>query len=143
MTETHLGFSSADLARAAAFDRAGRHEQAVDLLRQGAQSGSAAAACALGLRLLVGHNAPFDPQQGIALLTTAAGQGEPEALAQMATLKAAGAWMPQNWAEGLDLLQQAAERGSVRARGQLAVLAGDRALAARARARTDPRSAAC
>lgn len=98
----------------------------------GVSSGSVAALCALGLRLLVGRNAPFDPKEGIRLLTSAAEQGDAEALAQLATLNAAGAWMPQNWTEALDLLAQAAERGSERARGQLRILAGDGVLAERA-----------
>lgn len=76
----------------------------------------------LGLRLLVGREAAFDPAQGIALLRAAASEGDGDALAQFATLKAAGAWMPQSWPEALDLLQQAAERGNARAQGQLRIL---------------------
>ncbi len=121
------------LEAAQALDAQGRHEAAIDLLRREAAGGSAAAARVLGLRLLVGRNAPFDSAQAISLLTSAASRGDAEALAQMATLKAAGAWMPQNWNEALDLIGQAAERGSARARGQLMIL-GERALAARARA---------
>lgn len=132
MGEDEVSTSNANVARAAAFDSEGHHEQAVELLRRVARSGHAVAARLLGKRLLVGRHAPFDAKEGLAFLTSAAGQGEPEALAQMATLKAAGAWMPQNWGEALDLLQTAAERGSERARGQLLILAGDRALAARA-----------
>ncbi len=123
--------TSDGLEAARALDAAGRHDEALDVLRRSA-AGSAEAASALGIRLLVGRNAPFDPQAGISLLTSAAGRGDGEALAQMATLKAAGAWMPPNWTEALDLVQQAAERGSARARGQLMVL-GDAALAQRAR----------
>jgi predicted 2-oxoglutarate/Fe(II)-dependent dioxygenase YbiX len=121
---THVDFASDSLEAAHAFDAAGRHEEAVDVLRRSAPA-SAEAASALGLRLLVGRNAPFDPQAGISLLTSAAGRGNAAALAQMATLKAAGAWMPQNWNEALDLLQAAAERGSEQARGQLTILGGD------------------
>jgi predicted 2-oxoglutarate/Fe(II)-dependent dioxygenase YbiX len=120
------------LEGARALDGAGRHEAAVDLLRRAAAAGSIEAASVLGIRLLVGRHAPFDPQTGLSLLTNAASSGDADALAQMATLKAAGAWMSQNWNEALDLLQQAAEHGSARARGQLLIL-GDRVLAERAR----------
>ncbi|MCE9522668.1 MAG: 2OG-Fe(II) oxygenase [Alphaproteobacteria bacterium] len=121
------------MARASELDAQGLHEQAVATLRGAADAGHAEAATALGLRLLVGRQAPFEPQEGLKLLTAAAQHGEPGALAQMATLKAAGAWMPQNWDEALGLVQKAAELGSVHARGQLLILAGDRALVARAR----------
>jgi hypothetical protein len=80
------------------------------------------AAAALGMRLLIGRDAPFDPTQGLSLLSAAAERGQADALAQMATLKAVGAWMPQNWNEALDLLAVAAECGSLRAQGQLKIL---------------------
>ncbi len=128
-----LGRADAHVARADAFDAQGLHEQAIAVLRRAANAGHAAAASALAVRLLVGRNAPFDPKEGLALLTSAAERGDGEALAQMATLKAAGAWMPKNWNEALDLIEKAAEHGAARARGQLTILAGDRALAARAR----------
>lgn len=123
-----VGVESKGLEAVRALDAAGGHEAAVDALRREAAAGSIAAASVLGIRLLVGRQAPFDPQQGISLLTSAASRGDADALAQMATLKAAGAWMPQNWNEALDLLQQSAERGSARAQGQLMIL-GDRASA--------------
>lgn len=98
----------------------------IEQMRAGAVS-DPAAACALGQRLLVGRDAPFNPKEGLALLAAAADQGEVDALAQMATLKATGAWMRQNWEDALDLLQRAAERGSAGARGQLRILAGESA----------------
>jgi hypothetical protein len=125
--------AGSDLKLAGELDAAGRHDEAVDVLRRAAASGVTAAQSALGIRLLVGRQAPFDPQQGIALLTSAAGKGDADALSQMATLKAAGAWMPQNWNEALDLLSSSAERGSTRAQGQLLLL-GEAELARRARA---------
>jgi prolyl 4-hydroxylase len=97
----------------------------IDQLLLAARGGSTAAASLAGRRLLVGRDAPFDPQEGLRLLTFASAQGNADALSQMATLKAAGAWMPQNWNEALDLLQTAAERGSERARGQLIILGGE------------------
>lgn len=126
--------SSTDvIAQVAACDHQGQHDMAVELLRSAAKAGNAAAASALGLRLLVGKAAPFDPKTAISLLTAAADRGEPEALAQLATLKGAGAWTPQNWGEALDLLARAAENGSERARGQLLILSGDRTLVEQAR----------
>jgi prolyl 4-hydroxylase len=121
-----------DIVRAAQCEAEGRHDEAVAFLSRAAKAGSVEAARNLGLRLLVGRNAPFDPQEGISLLTFAASLRDGEAMAQMATLKAAGAWMPQNWNEALDLLEGAAEQGSARARGQLMIL-GAPNVAARAR----------
>jgi prolyl 4-hydroxylase len=94
----------------------------LDQLLSAARDGSISAASLVGRRLLVGRDAPFDPQEGLRHLIFASAQGDADALSQMATLKAAGAWMPQNWTEALDLLQTAAERGSERARGQLMIL---------------------
>jgi TPR repeat protein len=128
MSATASTLPVSDLPHAVELDRAGRHEDAIALMRRSADAGDAAAARALGLRLLVGRDAPFDPAEALRRLTMAAECGDADALAQMATLKAAGAWMPQNWREALDLLAEAAERGSVRARGQLAML-GDAGLA--------------
>lgn len=94
---------SKGLERARALDGAGHHEAAVDMLRRAAAAGSIEAASALGIRLLVGRDAPFDPQKGLSLLTNAASGGDADALTQIATLKAAGAWMPQNWNEALEI----------------------------------------
>lgn len=94
-------------------------------LRAEAARGSAKAATAAALRLLVGRDAPFDPQEGVALLSQAARQEDPDALAQVATIRATGAFAPRNWRDALDLLQHAAERGSVHAQGQLRILARD------------------
>jgi prolyl 4-hydroxylase len=103
----------------------GAQMPSIDQLLLAARGGSIAAASLAGRRLLVGRDAPFDPQEGLRHLTFAAAQGDADALSQMATLKAAGAWMPQNWNEALDLLQAAAERGSELAQGQLMILSGE------------------
>jgi prolyl 4-hydroxylase len=95
-----------------------------DLLAEAAR-GSAKAATAAGLRLLVGRDAPFDPKEGVALLFRAAEQEDADALCQVATIRATGAFAPSNWRDALDLLQHAAERGSVHAQGQLRILARD------------------
>jgi hypothetical protein len=106
----------------------------VDELRGRAEAGDAAATTQLAKRLLVGRDAPFVPEEGMQWLNRAVAAGEPDALSVMATLKGAGAWTSQSWDESLDLLERAAARGSQDAREQLCLIAGDAALAARARA---------
>jgi hypothetical protein len=117
------------LAHVRSLDEAGRHDDAVAALNAAAAEGHGAAMTVLGERLLVGRNASFEPQQGLALLTRAMEAGDPDATTLMATLTAAGAWIEPSWPRAFDLLQAAAERGSERAQRQLVLLAGDRALA--------------
>ena len=74
-------------------------------------------------RLLLGRDAPRDPDRGLAVLRAALARGDGEAAAVLATLHAAGAWVPQDWDLALDFLETAAIRGSERARGQLCLLA--------------------
>jgi len=104
-----------------------------DDLRRKADAGDAQAATALALRLLVGRDAPFAPEEGVALIERAAAEGEPAALCTLATLRAGGAWTRQSWPEALDLLEQAAVRGSQDARDQLCIVSGDQTLAPQAR----------
>jgi hypothetical protein len=99
----------------------------IDQLRADAARGSAAAARAAGLRLLVGRDAPFEPKEAIELLFSAAEREDADALCQVATIRATGAFSPPSWTDALDLLQHAAERGSARAQGQLRILAHDTA----------------
>jgi prolyl 4-hydroxylase len=84
-------------------------------------------------RLLVGRDAPFAPEEGVAALEQLAPEGDSDALCTLATLRAAGAWTRHSWPEAMDLLQQAAELGSVEARGQLLALTADRDLASQIR----------
>src|SRR3954470_24980560 len=105
---------------------------AVDDLRRQADGGNAQAAAALALRLLVGRDAPFAPEEGVELIERAAAQGEPQALCNLATLRAGGAWTRQSWPEALDLMEQAAMRESKDARDQLCIVSGDKTLAAQA-----------
>ncbi|HEY3815471.1 MAG TPA: 2OG-Fe(II) oxygenase [Caulobacteraceae bacterium] len=102
-------------------------------LQRNAQAGDVAAMVELGDRLLIGRDAPFEPQEGVALVTGAAERGEPTALVRMATLAGAGAWTTQSWSRAFDLLVEAAHLGSALAQGQLLLLAGDQALAQRVR----------
>jgi len=125
--------AAAQFRLAAALDEQGRHEDALAQLRGAAKAGHVPAMTRLGKRLLVGENAPFAPQEGMALLTNAVERGDAEAMAQMATLAGAGAWMPQSWTVALNLLQESAKLGREDARGQLLLLAADRPLADRIR----------
>lgn len=99
----------------------------IDQLRAEAKRGSAPAATAAGLRLLVGRDAPFQPKEALDLLFWAAEREDANALCQVATIRATGAFSPASWPDALDLLQHASERGSVQAQGQLRILAHDEA----------------
>lgn len=102
----------------------------VDELRRRADAGDAAAITQLAKRLLVGRDAPFEPDEGMRWLNQAVAANEPDALSVMATLKGAGAWTSQSWDESLDLLERAAVLGSQDAREQLCLLAGNTTLTA-------------
>lgn len=97
----------------------------IEQLREDAKRGSASAATAAALRLLVGRDAPFEPKEAVELLFWAAEREDPNALCQAATIRATGAFSAPSWFDALDLLQQAAQRGSTRAQGQLRILAHD------------------
>ena len=73
-------------------------------------------------RLLIGRDAPRDPDQGIEILRSNAKDGCADSATLLATLSGAGAWVPQNWDAAFDYLEQAAVLGGVSARGQLSVL---------------------
>ncbi len=117
------------LSEAPAPAAVGWRSESLDALRERAEQGETVAMARLGQRLLIGCNAPLEPQQALQLLGAAMERGDAEATAQMATIAAAGAHRAQDWPEALDLLQLAAERGSQRAQGQLRLLAQDRELA--------------
>ena len=78
-------------------DRAGKHTQAFQYLARAAQGGHLTAMVALGLRLITGHAAPMDPDQGMMLITRAAEGGSGEALAHMASIVASGLLGEPNW----------------------------------------------
>jgi hypothetical protein len=101
-------------------------------LRSAAEGGDAAAMSRLADRLLVGRDAPFEPNEATALAGAAAERGDLTGLVRMATLTGAGAWTPQSWDGAFDYLVRAAEGGSPLAQGQLRLLAADEALARRA-----------
>jgi prolyl 4-hydroxylase len=104
------------------------------LLRTAAKAGDVSAMRDLGTRLLVGRDAPFEPQEGLALIERAAAHDDADAACLLATLKGAGAWTQQSWPDALRLLLRAAELGSHDAQAQLIMLAGDADTAAEVRA---------
>jgi TPR repeat protein len=108
---------STALLQAQQHDLAGRHDDAVNALARGTQSGDVDAMAELGKRLVIGDKGPLLPQDGAALLLDAAKAGHAEAALRLATLHALGAHVPQSWTDALGLLVFAAERGSACARG--------------------------
>ena len=113
---------SQGVAAARELDLAGRHNEALEVLRRASQQHDAAAMSELAHRLLVGDRAPHLPQHALSILNAAVKLEEPRALARMATLTAAGAYVKQDWAGALKLLAQAAKAGDASARGQLECL---------------------
>ncbi len=109
---------------AQAADAAGRHDDAVALLRQACEGGDATAMSYLGARLLIGRAAPLEPRTALRLLARAAELDQADAHTILATVGAASAITAGQWAQALDHLERAAELGSARAQGQLRLLAG-------------------
>jgi hypothetical protein len=122
-----LGDVEAQRSLAAALDAQGRHTEAIDWLSRAGQVGDVEALTELGLRLIVGRNAPFLPIDGARLLSSAGSKGGAKALEHLAVLIGAGIYARQSWAGALDCLQRSAELGSENARRQLRLLAGSAA----------------
>ncbi len=114
----------AQLELARTLDAEGRHAEAVDWMARAGQAGDVEALTTLGLRLLIGENAPFLPADGARLLSNAAHGGGAQAMEQLAVLIGGGFYARQSWPAALDLLQRAAETGSASAEAQLQLLAG-------------------
>lgn len=113
---------STAIEAARAFDAAGGHAQAMEVLKQASLQGDLVAMTELAHRVLVGDRAPKSPKHALYLLHQAAREGEGRALARLAALTAAGAYVSQDWRQALLLLGQAAAAGDASARGQLACL---------------------
>jgi hypothetical protein len=90
----------------------------VTSLRQRAIAGDARAQYALGARLLVGRDAPHEPEEARRWIEAAAQQADADAL-QLAAVLAA---LAGRWREGFDLVRQAAETGDARAKAQRAII---------------------
>lgn len=118
------------LDRAAALDRAGDHDGALNELALGTRDKDARCARALGLRLLMGDNAPLLPAEGLRFLGEACDGGLPEAAARAAGILALGMHIPPNWPLALAWLCRSAAAGWELAGRQLLALCDDRSLAA-------------
>jgi prolyl 4-hydroxylase len=90
----------------------------VTSLRQRASAGDASARSALGARLLVGRDAPYDPDEARRLIDAAAHQDDADALQLSAVLAA----LSGEWSEAFGLVRRAAEAGDARAGAQLAII---------------------
>ena len=114
----------AQVELAHALDAEGRHVEAVDWLARAAQTGNVEALTTLGLRLLIGKDAPFLPADGARLLGNASDVGGVQAMEHLAVLIGGGFYARQSWQLAIELLQRAAEAGSDSAQSQLQLLAG-------------------
>lgn len=103
-------------------DRAGKHQQAFQYLARAAKGGHLTAQVALGLRLMTGHAAPLDTDQGMLLISQAANAGSGDALAYMASIVTSGLIGEPNWEAAFVALLRGAERKSASALAQLNVL---------------------
>jgi prolyl 4-hydroxylase len=112
------------LQQAAACDRAGDHDEAVNVLARATQAGDLVAMTALGKRLLVGDRAPYLPREGAGMVLEAAGKGVAEAIAQVAVFQCTGIYQPKDWHQCIATLTLAARRGWLPAREQLSLLHG-------------------
>ncbi|HEX6993113.1 MAG TPA: 2OG-Fe(II) oxygenase [Gammaproteobacteria bacterium] len=114
--------ASAAIESVRTLDAAGRHAEAMEVLKRSSLEGDLVAMSELAHRLLVGDRAPKSPKHALYLLKQAARAGEGRALARLAALTAAGAYVPQDWPQALVLLAYAAAAGDASARGQLECL---------------------
>jgi tetratricopeptide (TPR) repeat protein len=117
------GDVGAQRALADSLDAAGRHTDAIDWLARAAQTGDVEALTQIGLRLLIGKDAPLLPNDGARMLANAADLGGVEAMERMAVLIGGGFYARQSWAVALDLLAKAAAAGSLTSQAQLELLA--------------------
>ena len=78
----------------------------------------------LGLRFLLGRDAPADPPRGIALIEQAALAGDPQGAYVAASIAGSSFWRARNWDKALDFLARAATLGHEPAQSSLRILAG-------------------
>lgn len=132
MADTPIAPAGAWLERAARYDAAGNHDEAINELARGTAAGDVPATRALGLRLLLGDRAPLLRNEGLRFLGEACDKGCPEAAARAAGVLALGVHAPPDWTLALAWLCRSAMQGWGLARRQLLALCDDRDLAARA-----------
>jgi len=111
--------AASQIERAAQYDAAGNHDEAINCLARGAQSGDAVCMRLLGVRLVAGLDAPCMPDHGLGLLIDACERGDGEAGARAAALIALGVGATADWQQGLQWLRRAAELGHQPAQQQL------------------------
>ena len=102
------------------YEREGRHQEAVALVRAAAQAGDAHALFLLGAHLLRGTHA--ERAEGVDMIAKAAAREHPQALHRLAVLTAAGHGRRQDWSEAMRLLAKAGARGDAGAQAQLSLL---------------------
>jgi hypothetical protein len=118
------------LARAAHWDAAGNHQEAINELSRGTRAGDPHCARMLGLRLLVGDRAPLLPDAALQFLGEACDNGLGEAAARAAGILALGVRIAPDWPRALTWLGRSAAAGWQPARRQLLALGDEQALAA-------------
>lgn len=116
--------STPALTSAADQDRAGNHDEAVNILARATMSGDLQAMTALGKRLVVGDRAPYLPNDGAGMVLDAARKGDPEAIAQVAVFQCTGVFQTKDWKMACTTLAHAARLGWGPAREQLLLLSG-------------------
>jgi len=123
---------TASLARAAQWDAAGNHEEAINELSRGTRAGDPHCARMLGLRLLLGDRAPLLPDAALQFLGEACDGGLGEAAARAAGILALGVRIAPNWPKALAWLGRSAAAGWQPARRQLLALGEEHVLIAHA-----------
>jgi hypothetical protein len=118
-----------ELLRAAQFDAAGNHDEAINCLARGTGAGDAGCTEALGVRLLTGDRAPHLPAEGLQFIGEACERGWGEGAARAAGAVALGRDGRPDWPRALDWLCRSAESGWQPAQQQLFALCDDRELA--------------
>jgi hypothetical protein len=96
----------------------------LNTLERAVQAGDSGAAARLGLRLLMGTDAPPDPGRGLGLIEQAARDGDADGAYLAATVSSSSFWHAQSWDRAFDYLLQAAGKGHEAAQSSLQILAG-------------------
>jgi prolyl 4-hydroxylase len=117
--------ASTEFMRAASYDAAGQHDEAINALARGTQAGDLACMAALAKRLMAGDRAPLLVKEGLGFLLQAAKQGNPDALTRVATLRALGYLVTQDWHEAFRHYALAAAGGWHSAQMALKAIAPD------------------
>jgi prolyl 4-hydroxylase len=95
----------------------------IDALKHASRPEDPYAATRLGLRYLMGKDAPADPARGIALIEQAALAGDAQGAYLAATIASSCFWRTRNWDEAFDYLLRAAQQGYEPSQSSLRILA--------------------